>query len=296
MLRHTVDRASRVVNSNQIITVVAKDHLIHLREGLSANMPGRPLQEPTSRGTAAGVFLAASYILAADPNATFVILPSDHFVYPESVFAHEITELVRTAQVFGNRLILLGAKPDRPEHDYGWIQPGREQEKRLREVRGFWEKPASTQARSFLRGVHLWNTMVMAATGQTLWRLGRSFFPGMMEKFTVLRGSLEAIYHGTPKADHRPIQDDGTDTHRGCYSHLSLLERVYADMTPADFSNELLQRASRQMLVYEMDDRVLWSDWGRPERVCESLRLIGKTSRFCQALAISQPAASAGSG
>gem|GEM_PF-6229518 len=31
MLRHTVDRTSRVVSPNQIITVVAKDHLIHLR-------------------------------------------------------------------------------------------------------------------------------------------------------------------------------------------------------------------------------------------------------------------------
>ncbi|RPJ82893.1 MAG: hypothetical protein EHM18_15165 [Acidobacteria bacterium] len=241
-------------------------------------------------------FSPPATFLAADPNATFVILPSDHFVYPESVFAEEIGKIARTAKVFGNRLVLLGVKPDRPEQDYGWIQTGREQEERLWEVTGFREKPASNQARSFLRGGHLWNTMVMAATGQTLWRLGRSFFPRMMEKFTVLRGSLEAIYHGTPKADRRPIQDDGTDTHRGCYSHLFLVERVYADMTPADFSTEFLQRASQQMLAYEMDDRVLWSDWGRPERVCESLRLIGKTSRFCQALAICQPAASGGRG
>ncbi|RPJ83235.1 MAG: hypothetical protein EHM18_14670, partial [Acidobacteria bacterium] len=87
MLRHTIDRTNRVVIANQIVTVIGNNHLTHLRAGLgNAVSSGRILEQPIARGTGAGVFLAATYVMAADPNATFVILPSDHFVYPEPLF------------------------------------------------------------------------------------------------------------------------------------------------------------------------------------------------------------------
>jgi len=283
MLRHTLDRTNRVVNANQVVTVIGKDHLAHLRASLGEGISsGRILEQPMARGTATGVFLAATYILAADPNATFVILPSDHFVYPEPLFVEELREFVRMAEAFDNRLILVGVKPDRPEPDYGWIQTGSGQGERIKQVRAFWEKPAYPQAAEFLRRGDLWNTMVMAAKGRSLWRLGKSFFPAMMEKFESLRSGLEAIYHG----DTRGV---GADPSKVAYSHLSLLQEIYEELTPADFSTELLQWASDQTLVFEMDDRVLWCDWGRPERIWNSLRSIRKTPRFSEALALSRP-------
>src|SRR5512139_1264407 len=92
MLKHTLDRTSNVVNPDQIVTVIGENQLVHLWENLSEGMPGRILEQPSSRGTGAAVFLAATFVLATDPNATFLILPSDHFVYPESLFTGELTE------------------------------------------------------------------------------------------------------------------------------------------------------------------------------------------------------------
>jgi mannose-1-phosphate guanylyltransferase len=276
MLRHTVDRTSRVVNPNQIVTIIGKGHLTHLWESVGAGMPGRIVEQPVSRGTAAAVFLAATYVLAANPEATFVILPSDHFVYPESLFGEELKELMRMARTFENRLILLGVKPDYPEQEYGWIEAGSEQGERIKEVRGFWEKPSPSQAQEFLRRGYLWNTMVMAAKGRLLWSLGESFFPAMMAKLEGLRDTLQAVYRGRTQGRTETPQ--------------SLLPRIFADLTTADFSAELLQRASDQTLVFEMDDRVLWSDWGSPQRVCKSLERIRKATRLCNALALPQPA------
>jgi mannose-1-phosphate guanylyltransferase len=282
MLRHTVDRTSRVVNPNRIVTIIGEGHLTHVWESVGQGMPGRIVQQPVSRGTAAAVFLAATYVLAANPEATFVILPSDHFVYPESLFVEELKELIRRARILENRLILLGVKPDYPEQEYGWIEAGSEQGERLKEVQGFWEKPSPSQAREFLRRGYLWNTMVMAVKGQLLWSLGESIFPVMMAKLEELRTALEAVYGGR-------IQGRGTEI------HLSLLPRIFADLPTGDFSTELLQRACDQTLVFEMDDRVLWSDWGSPHRVCKSLEQIRKSTRFCQHLARKRSIFSAGS-
>jgi len=273
-----------VVIANQIVTVIGNNHLTHLRASLgNAVSFGRILEQPIARGTGAGVFLAATYVMAADPNATFVILPSDHFVYPEPLFVEELRELARMAEIFDNRLILLGVKPDRPEPDYGWIQTGSGEAERIKQVTAFWEKPAPARAAEFLRHGCLWNTMVMAAKGQSLWRLGQSFFPAMMEKLETLRSLLEAVYHGH-------IQGADKIPRKMAYAHGSLLQEIYGELTPADFSAELLQKASDQTLVFEMDDRVLWSDWGRPERVWNTLRRIRKMPHFPQALAFPRPA------
>jgi hypothetical protein len=41
----------------------------------------------------------------------------------------------------------------------------------------------------------------------------------------------------------------------------------------------MLQPLTDQLGVIELDG-VLWSDWGRPERIVETLRLLGKTPAF----------------
>ncbi|MFB3903229.1 MAG: sugar phosphate nucleotidyltransferase [Acidobacteriota bacterium] len=276
MLKHTLDRVSSFVNGQQIVTVIGKNHLIRFWQNLGESLPGRILEQPVSLGTGTGIFLAATCILANDPNATFLILPSDHFVYPEHRFVAELKEMARLAELFSNRLIVLGVKPDRPETEYGWIQPGGERGERIRDVKKFREKPVSREAVDLLfEPGSLWNTLVIATKGHVLWRLGERFFPRMLEKFGALRATLESAYRGQ-------ILDTRTGTNR---IPLPPLTDVYEGLEVADFSSDLLQRAPEQTLVYQMGDGLRWSDWGKPERVWESLQLIGKTPRFPRTLA-----------
>jgi hypothetical protein len=46
-----------------------------------------------------------------------------------------------------------------------------------------------------------------------------------------------------------------------------------------NFSSDLLERLPDRMAVMELAG-VLWSDWGNPERIAETIHRIGKTPAF----------------
>ncbi len=50
-------------------------------------------------------------------------------------------------------------------------------------------------------------------------------------------------------------------------------------MPAKNFSSDLLQRVPEQLAVVELTG-VLWSDWGKPERIAETLRRIDRRPAF----------------
>lgn len=65
----------------------------------------------------------------------------------------------------------------------------------------------------------------------------------------------------------------------GTASEAETIETIYEQMPAYDFSSELLQRVPEQFVVIEMAG-VLWSDWGKPERIANTLRRIGLQPAF----------------
>jgi mannose-1-phosphate guanylyltransferase len=59
----------------------------------------------------------------------------------------------------------------------------------------------------------------------------------------------------------------------------SWLAAAYRTMPVYNFSSHLLQRLPDQVAVMELTG-VLWSDWGKPERIADTIRRIGKTPAF----------------
>jgi len=270
MLEHTLDRAREVVSPEQIVTVIGRGHRAYLGPN-HARIPGRIVEQPLSRGTFAGVFLAATYILAVDPSATLLVLPSDHFVHPESCFIEDLLRLLVTAELLPDRLVLLGARAEAPEPEYGWLEPGQAvpgATSPLRTLASFREKPSCFEARHYFSRSFLWNTMVVAAKGATLWDIGEEQLPRVVNRFSALQEVLRASYVGEVS---RSL--DGIEV-------LASLGRLYNDFPTADFSSGLLQAATSRSVVMEMDPRVEWSDWGRPERIEQSLTRLGLAPRL----------------
>jgi mannose-1-phosphate guanylyltransferase len=120
--------------------------------------------------------LPLAYIRARAPQATVVLYPSDHFVYPEDRFLDAVRQAVRTVESRPDRVVMLGVAPDRLELDYGWIQLGQSiadlPGEPVQTVRSFLEKPGTAQADVALRAGALWNTLVFAANVDLLWTLG----------------------------------------------------------------------------------------------------------------------------
>lgn len=268
MLRHTLDRMVSVVRPDRVVTVIGSGHRGYLEESCGLEIPGRiVVEQPIARGTAAGIFVAATYVFSRDPSATVLIFPSDHFVYPEERFLANVQRAVETARRLDDRLILLGAIPHGPEPEYGWIEPAETVFQACghaaKKVTCFHEKPGPREARRFYQLGWLWNTMVMVVNIQTLWSLGSRFFPAMMRQFEAFRTVLRFTQNGAaPGKEERVI-----------------LSQVYGNLENVDFSSGLLQSAAEWIAVLPMQD-VDWNDWGRPERVVESLASIGKRPSF----------------
>jgi mannose-1-phosphate guanylyltransferase len=259
MFQHTLDRATRLTPPDRTVTVVAHNHR---REAL-AQLDGRGgstiLFQPTNRDTAAGVFLPLAYIRARAPQATVVLYPSDHFVYPEDRFLEAVRHIVRIAESRPDRLVMLGVAPDRLELDYGWIRPGQSiadlPGEPAQTVRSFLEKPDAAQADAALRAGALWNTLVFAANVDLLWTVGWQCVPDMMPLFERLSQAI-----GGPEEGRA-------------------LNVIYRDMPAKNFSSDLLQRIPGKLAVVELTG-VLWSDWGKPERIAETLRRIDRRPAF----------------
>ncbi|OGC77096.1 MAG: hypothetical protein A2Z27_01660 [candidate division Zixibacteria bacterium RBG_16_50_21] len=262
MLQHTLDRVDHISSPEHKVTVISRSHrqiaLPQLR-GRAGNI----LFQPANRGTAAGIFLALTYVRRYNPLATVVIHPSDHFVYPEEHLIQALRRVVGLVPLLSDRLILVGIVPNEIEVDYGWILPdqslGWYGEHEFRTVSSFLEKPGSTQAREVADSGGLWNTFLMVATVETLWQLGWRCLPGLMQLFEILEEKI------------------GTNREEG------VLHSIYQKMFSHDFSREVLEQAVDRAVVYQLES-VLWSDWGREERIVQSLCQVGRRPHFLESI------------
>ena len=263
MLQHTLDRVKTVVPQRNIVTVIAQEHERYLASAVPAPFPGTLIRQPSNRGTAVGVFLPLAYVLERDPDATVMVFPCDHFIYPEGRFLHYVMASYRLCRGLEDSLLLLAVPATSVETDYGWIEaaapmPGSPMAP-LRPVERLIEKPSAEGAAALLRRGGWWNTMVVGARAATLWELGRRFLPDMIETFDVLRRALRS-------AQDRPGS--------AAEHEARALHDAYEHLQPADFSADFLARAVDSTLVFPLED-LLWSDWGQPKRVMHSMQELG---------------------
>jgi mannose-1-phosphate guanylyltransferase len=263
MLQHTLCRADKVGQRENQLTVIAYSHQREAQAQLADWWSRGVIVQPANRDTFAGIFLPLTYVYAQDPKATVAIYPSDHFIYPEKNFVHVMKHAVEAVEDQPYRLVLIGAPADCLELEYGWICPGpeiwRSGKYTVRSVKHFLEKPSRANAMAARACGGLWNTLIMAVKASTLWKLGWIYAPEILERFERLCAVI-----GTSRES-------------------SVLESVYRTMPVKNFSTDLLVRAATQVGVMPMES-VLWNDWGRAERILETLRLIGKEPNFPMAL------------
>ena len=171
LVADTVSRALELVAADQVRIVAGR----HLAARLTAELPELSadsfLWEPLARSTAPALTWATWRAWRSDPDAVVVSLHSDHVIRPAAAFR---SLLLRAARIAARSDVLLtvGARPDRPDTGYGYLQPGEvleepgtvETDELPRRVLRFHEKPDARQAADYIRQGFLWNT------GIFLWR------------------------------------------------------------------------------------------------------------------------------
>jgi mannose-1-phosphate guanylyltransferase len=255
LLRQTLDRVGLLIPPERTVVVTLQAHARYLERVLGEKLP-RPhvLSQPESRGTAAGILLAAQWVETRDPGATLVCFPSDHLVLEEAPFMEHVRELASFVGREPRRIVLLGAPPSHPETEYGWIEPGEPVgwtgQGLVHAIRRFREKPSQEAAEALLSRGSLWNTFVFAARAAVLLSAGRECAPALYNRLSTLRAF------------------SGSEHERWA------LRQAYALAPTVDFSRSILE-ACPQMLAVSKLPGLTWCDLGSPERVVTMLTRLG---------------------
>lgn len=126
------------------------------------------LIEPQPRNTAPAVMLALAHVAAIAPNASVLILPSDHRIDAPEILLAALPAAAALAQ--SGAIVTFGITPTRPETGYGYIQRGTAHVvEGVYQVASFTEKPAANVAVGYLAsGDYLWNSGIFFANAAAL--------------------------------------------------------------------------------------------------------------------------------
>ena len=256
LLEEVLQRATGVCDPAQVCVVVTEHHRRLWMPALRHLPAENVVVQPIGRGTANGIMLPVLHILARDPEATILVLPSDHYVHDEEVLRRSVRSAIARAKLRPQQVFLLGIQPDEADTELGYIVAKMPLVGRCGPVSQFVEKPTawSDISRLRLQGA-LWNSFIFAASGRGL----VSLYP---EKF---RANLETM-RSAVELDRRAGNTWAT----------SALYRVLPSL---DFSKDVLtgQEASLQLVSVPACG---WSDLGTPIRLERTLRRLDKQPRL----------------
>ena len=201
MIQQTLDRLLPL-SAPQDVWVITNALLAPTIAGQLPQVPSANiLSEPAARNTAPACALAAFLLDRTAPETVLGIFPSDHVVGDVARFTEIIRAGIRLA-ASGERIVVLGVPPTRPETGYGYIELGATfttestsaRSVSARRVRRFTEKPDLGQAEQFLAsGDYVWNGGIFLFTARTLVNAIREHTPAM----APLLERIAAAY-GTP--------------------------------------------------------------------------------------------------
>ncbi|MDR2115998.1 MAG: mannose-1-phosphate guanyltransferase [Planctomycetaceae bacterium] len=199
MLESTVRRLNSLIPIEQIRTLTGQS-MIELIEKSLPNLPkDHILAEPAARNTAPCIGWAAVKLFKNDPDATMIVLPSDHVIQPDDVFCNTLRFAVDLVEELPQRLVTLGIKPTFPSTSYGYIQRNRnsplespvtEKWKNLTtafNVVRFHEKPPLEKALEFLKSGNFgWNAGIFVWKAKTILELINRFEPEIGEHLNTI--------------------------------------------------------------------------------------------------------------
>jgi mannose-1-phosphate guanylyltransferase len=248
LLEQTLRRAALLVPPERTHVVLTRRHEPYYRD-IVAGLPASSLIiQPENRGTATAVLYGLLRIAARKARGPIVILPSDHWVSDDAAFMAHAAAALGLVDVYEDVVVLLGIVPNRPEPEFGWIEPSAASVGGwldLHRVHRFVEKPAPEAARALQAGKSLWNSSVAVSQVKALGRLFAASLPAVVNAFLPACGAL------------------------GLPSEGAAVERLYRELPSTDLSRDVLASRPEALAVLRVTG-VAWDDVGHPARAIEA--------------------------
>ncbi len=272
LVADTVLRALELVPASRLRIVAGR----HLESPLTAALPELPpgcfLWESRPRSTAPALTWATWRAWRSDPEAVIVSLHSDHVIRPAAAFRSLVARAVRIA-ARDDVLLTVGARPDRPDTGYGYLQPGDALDGPARAGAGepprrvlrFHEKPDARQAAEYIRQGFLWNTGIFVWRASVFLKELRAHAPGIAALLPRLGdGDVNGFFRHAPTVS---VDEAVLERSRSCA------------MLPASFdwddvgswealarTRTLDQRGNTRagdIVCVESEDNIVYSEGGR---------------------------------
>jgi mannose-1-phosphate guanylyltransferase len=253
LLQEALQRAQRIVPNRRVCAIVARNHEPYWRRALWSLPTANVIVQPRNCGTANGMLLGVLRILARDPHAHILFLPSDHHVLDETSLTDSLcaaAALLRRGRegLLPNHLLLVGIAPNEPDPELGYIVPGARIGERISRVTHFVEKPTATEARDLIARGAVWSSFIFAAHGAAVVAAIRERYPEIVEGMTT--ALTRDAFRGNDARE---------------------LDAFYERLPTVDFSRSIVQGAESSLCLLTVP-ACGWTDLGTPGRVATALQ------------------------
>lgn len=204
MFQQTVARAAKVTDGAAPLVVCNEDHRFlvaeQLREmGVKAQAI---ILEPVGRNTAPATAVAAFQAAAVDPEALVLVMPADHVIEGDDIFAAAVQDGAKAAEQ--GHLVTFGITPAGPETGYGYISKGGALGglDNAFGVKAFVEKPDLDTAQKYVdSGEYFWNAGIFLFKAQAYLDELNRHAPSMIESCKLSLDKAESDLDFT-RLDH----------------------------------------------------------------------------------------------
>jgi len=239
LLQSTYARVSRLTDNVYVVT--EQSQLKSIREQLPKLSDEQFIVEPSRRGTASALGLAALAIAERDPQATMLSVHADHYLgHDEDAYLKTLDAEARWAES-RRSLVTVGLRPPYASTAFGYIQVGPpldgDEAPAVYRVVRFVEKPDLKTAEGFL------------VSGSYLWNLGLFSWP-VDVLFSEMAKHAPQLYAGLEQVkDARRAGDDA--------------DRIYQMLPTEAIDYAVLERTTNLLVVgatFEWHDLGSWAD------------------------------------
>lgn len=217
MLQATYARLQGLVSSEHILVLTNEQ----LTDAVREQAPTLPVEhiigEPFKRDTAPCIGVAASLVVAADPDGVMVVMPSDHVISPKADFHRALKAGVDLVNAHPDQIVTFGIKPTYPAESFGYIQRGAaieaSQDVSAFSVECFREKPKREVAEEYLSaGTFYWNSGIFLWKARTILDALKEYEPEMYEHLDRISQSIgSAEFTATFRQEFEKIQGKSID-------------------------------------------------------------------------------------
>ncbi len=183
LIQKTVSRLSKLIPIENILILTNEKYKDLVSDQLPHISDAQVLLEPAMRNTAPCILYASLKIQKQNPEALMVVAPSDHWIEDEAAFIHDLQQSFDYCAA-NQALMTLGIKPTFPNTGFGYIEFDQKDERAIKKVSQFREKPDYETAKAFLKsGNFVWNAGIFIWSVKAVLAAFEEFQPKMYELF-----------------------------------------------------------------------------------------------------------------